>query len=87
MHQTVGRSALTSRPAVAAYTLAIAAAFFGGVAYASIPGPTGVINACYASRSPHTLRVIDSAQRCPSGTTALNWNAAGPAGSTASQSS
>lgn len=75
-----GFRALKSRPAIAVYTAGIVIAFFGGVAYASIPGPTGVINACYATKSPHTLRVIDSTQKCPSGTTALNWNASGPAG-------
>jgi hypothetical protein len=77
---TSGSRALKSRPAIAVYTLAVVAAFVGSYAYASIPGPTGVINACYATKSPHTLRVIDSTQKCPSGTTALNWNAAGPAG-------
>jgi hypothetical protein len=75
-----GSRALRSRPAVAVYTAGVVAAFFGGVAYASIPGPTGVINACYATKSPHTLRVIDSTQKCPSGTTALNWSAAGRPG-------
>jgi hypothetical protein len=80
IHTTLGSRALASRPAVALYTLAIVAAFFGGIAYASIPGPTGVINACYATKSPHTMRVIDSTQKCPVGTTALNWNVAGPPG-------
>jgi len=76
----IHKSALTSRPAVAIYTLGVVAAFFGGYAYASIPGPNGVIDACYATKSPHTLRVIDSTQTCPSGTTALDWNAQGPPG-------
>jgi glycine rich protein len=71
---------LTSRPAVAVYTLSVAVAFAGGAAFASIPAPNGVIDACYATKSPHTLRVIDSAQKCPSGTTALNWSIAGPPG-------
>ena len=74
------RYALTSSPAIAVYTVGVVAAFFGGYAAASIPGPTGVIDACYATKSPHTLRVIDSTQKCPSGTTALNWNAQGPPG-------
>lgn len=56
----------------------------GFVAYASIPGPTGVINGCYKTSDPGkgVLGVIDSTQSCPSGYTALNWNQTGPAGAT-----
>jgi hypothetical protein len=78
-----GSRALRSRPAIAAFAAAVVAVFFGGVAYASIPGPTGVINACYTTKSPHTLRVIDSTAKCPTGTTALNWNQTGPPGTNA----
>lgn len=55
-----------------------------GVAWASIPGPDGVIHACYKTSAPlqgDTL-IIDSAAACPSGYTSLNWNQAGPAGAT-----
>jgi hypothetical protein len=58
-----------------------------GIAYASIPGPDGVIHACYKP-SDGKLFTIDSSASCPSGTTALNWNQAGaqgPAGPTGPQ--
>jgi hypothetical protein len=58
---------------------AIAAALaMGGIAYASIPGPDGVINGCYGSTG--ALRVIDSAATCKSNETSLNWNKGGPTG-------
>ena len=66
-------------------TLIIGIAFsillVGGVAYASIPGPGGVINGC-RKNTDGSMRVIDSAATCPSGWTALNWNQTGPQGST-----
>jgi hypothetical protein len=49
------------------------------VAYASIPGPDGVIHGC-RKNSDGSLRVIDSAASCPSGWTALNWSQTGPQG-------
>ncbi len=54
----------------------------GGIAYASIPGPDGVIHACYKTSNPAQGAVIaiDSAASCPSGYTALNWNQTGPPG-------
>src|SRR6266540_988382 len=62
----------------------------GAVAYASIPGPDGVIHGCYKTSNPAqgALIAIDSGASCPSGYTALNWNQTGPqgpAGSTGSQ--
>jgi len=53
-----------------------------GIAYASIPGPDGVIHACYKNSNPAqgALLAIDSAASCPSGYTALNWNQTGPPG-------
>jgi hypothetical protein len=55
-----------------------------GVAYASIPGPDGVIHGCYKNNNPAqgALLAIDSAASCPSGYTALNWNQTGPQGPT-----
>src|SRR5579884_2792712 len=53
----------------------------GAVAYASIPGPGGVINGCIKN-SDSTVRVIDSTQTCGSNETALNWNQTGPQGPT-----
>src|SRR6266498_1063408 len=50
-----------------------------GIAYASIPGPDGVIHACYKN-STGMLIAIDSAASCPSGYTALDWNQTGPQG-------
>lgn len=51
----------------------------GGLAVASIPGPTGVINGC---RNIYTgdLKAIDSAATCPYGSVPLNWNQTGPQG-------
>jgi hypothetical protein len=70
------------RPAVLLAVGVLAGALIGGVAWASIPDGKGVIHGCYATASPHTLRVIDTAvtASCPSGTTALNWNKQGPPG-------
>jgi hypothetical protein len=53
-----------------------------GIAYASIPGPDGVIHGCYKTSNPAqgALIAIDSAASCPSGYTALNWNQTGPPG-------
>jgi hypothetical protein len=57
-------------------------ALLGGatVVRASIPGPKGVIDACYATASPHSLSVTDSNTPCPAGTTAIAWNKTGPRG-------
>lgn len=52
---------------------------FGGVAYASIPGPDGVIHGCRKT-TDGSARIIDSAASCPSGFTAINWNQTGPQG-------
>jgi hypothetical protein len=53
-----------------------------GIAYASIPGPDGVIHGCYKNSTPAqgALIAVDSAASCPSGYTALNWNQTGPQG-------
>jgi hypothetical protein len=56
-----------------------------GVAYATIPDPTGTIHACY-SKSGGTLRVIDaSVTNCKSGETALDWSVQGPPGPAGAQ--
>jgi hypothetical protein len=54
----------------------------GGIAVASIPGPDGVIHACYKTSNPAqgALIAIDSAASCPNGYAALNWNQTGPQG-------
>jgi hypothetical protein len=58
-----------------------------GVAYASIPGPDGVIHGCYKTSNPAqgALIAIDFAASCPSGYTALNWNQTGLQGPTGPQ--
>jgi hypothetical protein len=57
----------------------------GGVAYASIPGPDGVIKACYnkpglLGLGKGELRVIDSQANCAGTETPITWNQAGPKG-------
>jgi hypothetical protein len=53
-----------------------------GLAIASIPSSSGVINGCYRTSGGNQgdLIVIDSAASCPAGYTALDWNQAGPQG-------
>jgi hypothetical protein len=52
----------------------------GGIAYATIPAPDGVISACYG-KSGGTVRVIDSAvTKCGRNETSLDWNRQGPKG-------
>lgn len=60
----------------------VLALVLGGVAYASIPGPDGVIHGCYKNSNPAqgSVLVVDSAASCPSGFTTLNWNQIGPQG-------
>jgi len=57
--------------------VALALVGIEAVAYASIPGPDGVIHGCYKTSNPGkgTLIAIDSAASCPSGFTMLNWEA------------
>jgi len=50
----------------------------GGVAYAAIPGSSGVIKGCYDNGG--NLRVIDESKSCPKGFTALSWNQQGVPG-------
>lgn len=50
-----------------------------GIAWASIPGPDGVIHGC-RKNTDGSLRAIDSAATCPSGWTELNWSQTGPQG-------
>jgi hypothetical protein len=52
------------------------------IAWASIPGPDGVIHGCYKNNNPAqgAIIVVDHTASCPSGYTALNWNQTGPQG-------
>jgi hypothetical protein len=53
----------------------------GGIAYASIPGPGGVIHGCYLKQGGN-LRVVDSAASCKSSEGSLSWNQRGVTGAT-----
>lgn len=70
---------LNTRPKLLAALGTLALAIAAGTAYASIPGPDGVIHSCY-TKSTGAIRIIDSAANCKSGETSLNWNQTGPAG-------
>jgi hypothetical protein len=61
--------------------VALAALFIavGGFAFAAIPGPDGVIHACYKKRGG-ALSVVAGGKKCPRGTRALSWNQLGPTG-------
>lgn len=64
----------------------------GGVAWATIPGPTGVIKGCYAKSNgllggllgiPYSkgdVRIVDSGESCRAYETTLPWNQTGPKG-------
>ncbi|MFD7256821.1 hypothetical protein [Streptomyces sp. NPDC059874] len=67
--------------AVTGTTTLLAAALFGGVAYADIPGAGGVYTGCYSAGSG-TLRVIDdeAGQRCRAGERTVTWSQAGQPG-------
>lgn len=69
---------LLSRSGLVAAISLLSVLALGGVAFASIPGPTGAINGCYDKGG--ALYVIDSAAACPGKTTALTWNQAGVRG-------
>ncbi len=72
-----------SRLGLAIVAAVATAVVIGGVSYASIPNPSGVINACYkTSGTNHALSVINTAHtaHCPSGYTSLNWSQTGPQG-------
>lgn len=53
-----------------------------GIAYASIPATDGTVHGCYQSSGlgNGALYVIDSADSCPTGYTALNWQQTAPVG-------
>jgi hypothetical protein len=66
-------------PAMVVALIALLVAL-GGVAFASIPGPGGVVKGCY-SKSNGSLRVIDSKKDCSKKhERTLSWNQKGPRG-------
>jgi hypothetical protein len=71
------RKRLSQRALILGAT-ALAVAVSGGVAYATIPASTGVINGCYEKRTG-ILRVIDAeaSKTCMSFETPISWNQRG----------
>lgn len=67
-------------------SIAALAVALGGVAWATIPGPNGVITTCYKQKAINSgnttpLQLIDTAKTsCPSGFTTLSFNQTGPHG-------
>jgi hypothetical protein len=74
------RAMLRKRQVRVGIGVAVMVGMAGGLAYATIPGPQGVIQGCY-SKANGSLRVIDApASSCTSKETALAWNQQGVAG-------
>lgn len=65
-------------PALVLSTVLLLAAL-GGVAWAAIPGPGGVIHGCY-NKHGGQLRVINASAKCRRKEAALNWSEIGPPG-------
>ena len=57
----------------------VAAALAGGIAWAAIPGPGGVIQGCYKQNGGQ-LRVVDAAGDCGPSELAVSWSQTGPSG-------
>lgn len=71
--------ALRSRTFLTALTAAITASIVAaGFAVASIPGPDGVVQACYKQNGD--VRIVDSSGACKQQETSLSWNQSGPQG-------
>jgi len=58
---------------------AVAAAAAGGIAWATIQPPDGVITACYQKNNGQ-LRVVEAGESCGPSELALQWNQTGPQG-------
>lgn len=67
------------RKLLAIGVIALVGVLAGSVAYASIPGPDGVIHGC-RENNLGLITVIDSAATCPTGWTSVNWNQTGAPG-------
>jgi hypothetical protein len=59
--------------------LVSAAALVGGVAWATSPGPSGLIQGCYKT-SNGSFRVVERSDDCKSSETAISWNRKGEPG-------
>ena len=64
--------------AVAAVSVAVLAA--GGFAYASVPGPDGVIPGCYRTDTGQLRVRVTSSDTCKNGELAVQWNQQGAIG-------
>jgi Collagen triple helix repeat (20 copies) len=74
------RNLRSLRPSPALVVACVALGFaLGGFAVAAIPGPDGVITACFKTKTG-ALRVIDEEKRCASGERRIAWNERGPRG-------
>ena len=74
------RNRVRLKPALAVAAAAFTLVAVSGIAGASVPGPDGVISACYLTRTG-TVRIIDAAtQSCKPSETAIDWNQAGTPG-------
>jgi hypothetical protein len=58
---------------------ALATMLIGGIAWAAIPGPSGVIHGCYKANNGQ-LRVVESVSDCRPSELPLHWNRQGPQG-------
>jgi len=68
--------------------LVLGVALVGSVAWATIPGTTGVINGCYRTSlddQKGQLRIVDDPASCRSNESAIQWNQEGPTGDTGAQ--
>ena len=71
---------VTRKDVIAAFVGgAIAIVFVGGVAWAAIPGPGGLVQGCYQKNNGQ-LRVVETAGDCEPSELALSWNQEGPKG-------
>lgn len=77
---SIGQKALSNLQRRGLILSTMTVLFTGIIAFASIPGPNGVINGCYNKNGNATLRIIDSNEQCKSNEIALNFNQTGPQG-------
>ena len=68
------------RQSLVTWGVAAALAGAGSLVWASIPPPSGVINACYVNTNGR-VRLVDAGAACSVSETSVSWNAVGPQGS------
>ncbi len=89
-HPNSPRRLSISRKALAAIGIVVIGVIAGGVTYASIPGPNGVVHGCYQTQggllssllgpTRGALRVVEPGEACRSGERAIQWNEKGQPG-------